>query len=150
MKKISLFISAFLLMLTFSVRAQTIESVVSNHGAPIPSFGSGANAGDAVDIIMYYLNSYASLKCSNTLGDSLKPKIAELGKKYAGVIPPGKSADFLVLTDKFACKVVAVVQKTQEINILNNACSVDDIKLVQPNLVYNPDTTGFFTITVKF
>ena len=95
-------------------------------------------------------NQWTAIKCSQTIDASLGAKWQETKVKYIGVIPAGSTVEFLVLVDKFKCNVIGMVHKTQVVRVKDNVCSVDDIKLESPGLIYDPDQTGFFSIKIKF
>lgn len=143
-------VTVFLTILSnVSVSQPYIRTVVSKPQQTPPSLSGGANAGDAVEIIMDWLNLYATLKCSNKLGESLKPLITKTQQKYKSTLK-GKNAEFLVITDAKNCKALEIVQKTQVIRVKDGQCSVNDIKLEAPALIYDPATTGFFNLKIQF
>jgi hypothetical protein len=148
MKK--LFFSFFIILLVVqSAKSQTIKTVVSDKFNPQP-VQPGVGGLDAANLIVDAINKIGVLVCSNTLNKSLGAKIEETRNKYKDKYPKGVPVEFMCLTDKFKCEVIAIIVKTQIIRIKNNVCSVDDIKVENPGLLYNPDTTGFFNIKIIF
>jgi hypothetical protein len=126
-----------------------IESVVSsNYVTPITTINNSPM--EAANLILDAFNQWAAIKCSHTIDASLTSKWDETKLKYIGIIPAGSTVEFLVLVNKFTCNVIGMVHKTQIIRVRDNACSVNDIKLESPDLIYDPDQTGFFSIKIKF
>lgn len=139
-----------------SLQAQTkeqqssfIQSVVSNSYVP-PVTSINNSVPEAVNLILSEFNNWAAIKCSHSIDESLGSTWAKTKINFIGKIPSGSTVEFLVLINKFNCNVIGMVQKTQIVRVHDNVCSVDDIKLEQPDLIYNPDETGFFSIKIKF
>ncbi|UAY53246.1 hypothetical protein [Ferruginibacter albus] len=126
-----------------------IESVVSSKYVP-PVTDINNSPMEAANLILDALNQWAAIKCSHDIDASLSVKWNETKVKYIGSIPAGSTVEFLVLVDKFTCNVIGMVHKTQVVRVKENACSVNDIKLESPDLMYNPDQTGFFSIKMRF
>lgn len=130
-------------------QTKTIESVVSSsYVSPLTTINN--SPAEAVNLIVDALNQWAAIKCSHTIDASLGAKWQETKTKYIGVIAPGSTVEFLVLVNRFTCKVIGMVHKTQTVRVKDNVCSIDDIKLESPDLIYDPDQTGFFSIKIKF
>lgn len=126
-----------------------IEMVVSkNYLPPIVNFSSpGVNAAMA---IVDEFNKWAAISCSKKIDASLGKKWDESKVKYVGQFPAGSKVLFLVLVDKFTCEVIGMLPETQIVRIKDNVCSVGDIKVDRPDLIYNPVNTGFFTVKIKY
>jgi hypothetical protein len=149
MKKIFFFTLTLFGLSTACFSQTYIRTVASKPQQAPPAISGTVNAGDAVEIIMDWLNLYAAINCSNKLGESIKPLISKVQEKFKDKLK-GKTAEFLVIIDAQNCKALGIVEKTQTIRIKDGQCSVDDIKLEAPALVYNPETTGFFSINIRF
>ena len=131
--------------------SQEIESIVGvAHADNGPTVRSVGDPGDAVDIIVTWLGSYAAIECNKKLRPTLKQNLASAINKLSDTIPVGATVEFLVLTDKFKCEVIEIVPKTQTVRIQNGRCNIKDLQLTEPPTIYNPATTGFFSINVKF
>lgn len=126
-----------------------IEMVVSkNYLPPIVNFSAAGV--DAVMAIVGEFNKWAAISCSKKIDVSLGKKWDEDKIKYVGKFPAGSKVLFLVLVDKFTCEVMGMLPESQIVRIKDNVCSVGDIKVDRPDLIYNPDNTGFFTVKIKF
>lgn len=137
--------------LTNVIMAQEIESIVGvAHAETGPTVRAVGNAGDAVEIIMNWLGSYATIQCNNKLQPTLKRNLVSTINKFKDSIPVGATVEFLVLTNKFKCEIIGMVKKTQTVRIKNGKCSIKDLELTQPAIIYDPVTTGFFSLTIKF
>lgn len=126
-----------------------IQMVVSTRYVP-PVVTSTATRADAIRVILDEFNRWAAIQCSNRINESLGKKWEDTKTRYAGKFPAGSSVLFLVLVDKPNCNVVGMVPESQTVRVKENVCSVNDIKVDRPDLIYDPTTTGFFTVKVKF
>jgi hypothetical protein len=110
--------------------SQQIESIVGvAHAEAGPTVAPIGDAGDAADIIMTWLTSYAVVQCNNKLRPSLQQKLVTTIKKFKGTIQVGSIVEFLVLTNKFKCEVIDMVVKTQTVRIQNGLCNIKDYPL---------------------
>jgi hypothetical protein len=146
--KRSLFILFFLLVKQIAF-CQTIEGVVSEKFNP-PNVTPNASGLDAANLIAEEFNKLGAFKCSKTLNTTLGVKIDDARNKFKDSLPKGIPIAFLCLVNKFDCKMIAIVLQTQTIRIKNNVCSVNDIKVESPDLIFDPLTTGFFSIKIVF
>jgi hypothetical protein len=126
-----------------------IEMVVSkNYLPPIVNFSAAGV--DAAMAIVAEFNKWAAISCSKKIDASLGKKWDEDKTKYVGKFPAGSKVLFLVLVDKFNCEVIGMLPESQIVRVKENVCSVSDIKVDRPDMIYNPDNTGFFTVKVRF
>jgi len=132
-----------------SQQDKTIETIVTtNYTIPVTSVNSSPIT--AANLIVAEFNKWAAIKCSQTINASLANKWKETKDKFIGKVPPSSVVEFLVLVDKFNCNVIGMVQKTQTIRVRDDVCSVNDIKLESPDLLFDPSSTGFFSIKIQF
>ncbi|TDH18065.1 hypothetical protein EXU57_24400 [Segetibacter sp. 3557_3] len=149
MRNTVLFIIVYYIFLLSSVTGQTIESVVSRSFQPFVIPSSAASL-QAANIIVSEFNKYGALRCSNILTSTLEKRISEVRITHIPVVKKGAVAEFLVLVNKFSCEVIGMVHKTQVVRVKNNKCSINDIKLESPDLIYDPTKTGFFSVKLQF
>ncbi|MCW3109926.1 MAG: hypothetical protein JWQ09_4432 [Segetibacter sp.] len=126
-----------------------IETVVSRNYIP-PLVDISSPGLNAASLIVGEFNKWAAIKCSQKIDATLASKWDESKTKYIGAFPHNSKVLFLILVDKFQCNVIGMLPESQIVRVKDNVCSINDIKVDRPDLIYDPVTTGFFTVKVKF
>jgi hypothetical protein len=105
---------------------------------------------DGVQLILDFLHDYAALKCLDKLNKSLEVQIAKAYEKYKAKFPKGTAPSFLVITNKYNCTALNIIPQPQTVRIEEGKCSINDIQVPETPIIYDPETTGFFVINIKF
>lgn len=147
--KLFLITFSFSLLSLSVVSQKTIESVVSSSFNPAPITPEYSSL-DAANLIVDAINAVGIIVCSKTMNTTLGNKIDDARNKYKDSLPKGVPIVFLGFIDKVSCQVIAIVPQGQIIRVKNNTCSVNDVNIAYPDLIYTPDQTGMFSIKITF
>lgn len=148
------FLKQILLVLTLclplGLSAQNyIQAINANMPSTSPTFSSKGNAVSGAKLILDALGGLAQIKCQGKLENSLKERLEEAKRKYSDTKFKGKTIKLMALVNNSSCQVYGYVQMDQIIRVKENTCSIDDIHLVQPGIIFDPYITSFFVFQLK-
>ena len=135
---------------TTSLSAQNfIQSISAKPPLKHPVVSSKGNIASGAKLILDALGGLAQISCQGKLQESLELKLKEAKNNYSSDQYKGKSIKLLALVNNSTCKVYSLVQMDQIIRVQNNTCSVDDIHLVKPDIIFDHHITSFFVVQLK-
>lgn len=145
MKKVLMILSIWYGGLS-QVDAQSYIQSVTTKTYSTPKVSSTGSPADAVLMILDALNFASKLNCANQMKSSLQIELVKARNQYNQEIPSGKTIELLALVNTTTCEIYALIPTTQTIHIQEGSCSIHDIQLTQPDLLFDATTTGFFTL----